>query len=137
MTHPREHEFIHPEDKTHESNQSLWLITAGPAIWAAHFLLSYITAAVWCAKFAGRTGPLSSARTAIAIYTVIALAGIAFVSWKGYRRHGHGEGATPHDYDSPADRHRFLGFATLLLSLMSFVATIFVALAAAFIGDCN
>lgn len=137
MTHPRENERIPAHDKTHESNQSLWLITAAPTIWAVHFLASYITAAVWCAKYAGRGGSLSNARIAIGVYTALALGGIAFVSWKGYRRHGHAGGTVPHDFDSPTDRHGFLGFATLLLAVLSFVATIFVALAALFIGDCR
>ena len=32
---------------------SLWLLTFGPGIWAVHFLLCYVTAAVWCARVAG------------------------------------------------------------------------------------
>jgi hypothetical protein len=36
-----------------EANESLWLLVASPVIWAAHFLLCYGTAAVWCAKVAG------------------------------------------------------------------------------------
>src|SRR5687767_11521418 len=39
--------------ETSETNQSLWLLTASPVIWAAHFMLSYITASIWCAKLAG------------------------------------------------------------------------------------
>ena len=31
-----------------EPRQSLWALTVGPAIWAGHFLASYIAAAVWC-----------------------------------------------------------------------------------------
>ena len=41
-------------DETHESRQSLWLLIVSPSMWAAHFLPCYITAAVWCEKFAGR-----------------------------------------------------------------------------------
>src|SRR5690606_2849535 len=29
-----------------ESRASLWMLTAGPATWAVHFLLSYVTAAI-------------------------------------------------------------------------------------------
>jgi len=126
-----------PKDETHESRQSLWLLIVSPVIWAAHFLLSYITAAVWCAKFAGRDGSLGGVRIAIAIYTALALVGIGLNGWGGLRRHRHGSETTSHDFDTPADRHRFLGFATLLLAALSFVATIFVAIVALFFEDCR
>ena len=32
------------------------MLTIAPGIWSAHFLLSYATAAVWCAKMAGPDG---------------------------------------------------------------------------------
>ena len=130
-----------PEDSaaTHlpEKKESLWVLTISPAIWSAHFLLSYATAAVWCAKLAGPGCPLGGARTAIAVYTAVALAGIGLTGWMGFRRHSYGDAETPHDFDSPEDRHRFLGFATLLLSALSAVGTLYVALAAVFIGTCH
>ena len=119
-----------------EHRESLWVLTVSPVIWTVHFLLSYATAAVWCAKMAGPDGSLWQARMAIAVYTVLALIGIGINGWIGYRRHNFG-GATPHDFDSPEDRHGFLGFATLLLSALSAAATIYVALAAVFIGTCR
>lgn len=128
---------LDPGHVTHESNQTLWLLVASPTIWSAHFLLSYLTVAIWCAKYAGASGALGGARIAIAIYTVVALAGIGWVGWIGVVRHSYEGGAPPHDFDSPADRHRFLGFATLLLSGLSAVATIFVAMAAYFIESCD
>lgn len=115
----------------------LWMVAASPVIWSLHFLLCYATAAIWCAKVAGGGGPLAGARVAIAAYTVVALAGIAAVGWRGLRRHGHGGDAPPHDDDSPEDRSRFLGFATALLSGLSGVATIYTALAAVFVGSCR
>jgi hypothetical protein len=119
-----------------EENQSLLLLTASPVIWAAQFMLSYLTAAIWCAKVAGPGGPLGGVRVAIAIYTVLALSGIGYIGWLAFRRHRYGTATLPHDDDSPEDRHRFLGFATLLLSARSAVATLYVALAAVFIGSC-
>ena len=117
---------------------SLWLLTIAPTIWAAHLLLSYITAAVWCAKFAGADGSLGGVRTAIAWYTTVALAGIAFVGWEGFRRHSYGgTETTTQDLDSPEDRHRFLGFATLLLSGLSAVAVMYAALAAMYFDTCR
>ena len=120
-----------------EKNESLWLLVASPTTWAAHFLLCYLTAAVWCAKVAGPAGPLGTVRVLIAAYTVLALAGIGLVGWVGYRRHTYGTASTPHDFDTPEDRHRFLGFATLLLSGLSAVAVAYVALTALFIGTCH
>ena len=126
---PRDHE-------THETNQSLWLLTVAPTIWAAHFLACYITAAVWCAKYAVPGLGLGPVRTAVLLFTIIALLGIGITGGIGYRRHGYGTYATPHDADTHADRHRFLGFATLLLSGLSAVATIYVAAVAYFIETC-
>jgi hypothetical protein len=125
------------EDEVHESRQNLWLLAAAPGIWAAHFLASYATAAVWCAKLAGPGASLGAARVAIALYTVAAMAGIGLVGWSGYRRHRHGTETVPHDFDTPEDRHRFLGFATLLLASLSAVATVYVVLAAVFLETCH
>jgi hypothetical protein len=122
--------------ETAEKNQSLWLLTASPVMWAAHFLLSYGTASVWCAKVAGPGGALGGVRVAIVVYTVVALAGIGIIGWIGYRRHSHGASSLPHDDDTPEDRHRFLGFSTLLLSALSAVAVVYAALVVVFFKDC-
>jgi hypothetical protein len=116
---------------------SLWLLTIGPAIWAAHLLLSYITAAIYCAKLVPPGGPLDSVHTAIMWYTAVALVGIAVVGWEGFRRHRHGTEATTHDLDTRDDRHRFLGFATLLLSGLSAVGVAYAALAARYFETCR
>jgi hypothetical protein len=121
----------------HEVALELWALTASPALWAVHFLASYGTAAVWCAKVASTGGSLAAARLAIGVYTVVALAGIALVGWRGVRRHRYGRAALPHDDDTPEDRRRFLGYATALLSALSAIATIYSALAAVFIGSCR
>lgn len=118
--------------------ESLLLIAASPTVWGAHFLLSYCTAAVWCAKVAD-PADFVPVRVSIAAYTIVALAAIAWIAWIGWigwRRHRLGDSGPPHDYDSPEDRHRFLGYATLLLSGLSAVAVVFAALAAGFIGSC-
>jgi hypothetical protein len=124
------------ESQPHERNESLWLVITSPMIWSAHFLLSYVTAAVWCAK-AGAESPLTTVRVAIAIYTLIALLGIAFTGWRGYQRHVFGTASSAHDFDTPAGRHGFLGFAVVALSMLSAIATVYVALAIVFIGSCR
>jgi hypothetical protein len=120
-----------------ERTVHLLMLAAAPAIWILHFLLSYVTVAIWCARIAGPGGPLGGARTAIAWYTIFALAGIALVGWSGYTRHRHGTETQPHDSDMPEARHRFLGFATLLLAGLSAVATVYVAMSAMFFQTCH
>jgi hypothetical protein len=122
--------------ETAHKKETLWLLAFAPAIWAIHFLLSYATASVWCAKISGRDNPIDGALLAIFVYTVVALGGIAIVGWAGYRRHRHGNGKLPHDDDTPEDRTRFLGFATLLLSGLSALATTFSAFVLFFFRRC-
>lgn len=120
-----------------EEKDSLWLLTASPIVWAAHFLLCYGTAAVWCAKVAGPSGSLATTRLAILIYTSVALGIIFVIGAIGFRKHSLGGAAAPHDDDTPEDRHRFLGFATLLLSSLSAVAVVYAGLVAWFIRSCD
>jgi hypothetical protein len=116
---------------------SLWILTIAPTIWAAHLLLCYVTAAIWCAKFVPFGGPLDGIRSAIMWYTVVALGGIGIIGSEGFRRHRSGTEATTHDLDTAEDRHRFLGFATLLLSGLSAVAVLYAALAASYFDTCR
>lgn len=122
-----------------EREESLWALTVAPTIWALHFLLSYGSASVWCAKAGQASASLAGIRGAIVVFTAVALVGIAVSGVAGYRRHGRGHGleTTGHDFDSPEGRHRFLGFATLLLAGLSAVATLFTALPAVFIETCR
>lgn len=120
-----------------ESSESFWRLASAPAIWALHFMLCYITAAVWCAKAAGPQASLGGARGAIAAYTAVALIGIGIAGWVGWQRHTFRGATLPHDFDSPGDRHRFLGFAMLLLAGLSAVATLYTVLAAVFIDTCS
>ena len=76
-------------------------------------------------------------RWAIATYTVLALIGIGLNGWSGWRRHRFGEESLPHDFDTPGDRHRFLGFATTLLAVLSAIATMFAAIVAFYFEDCR
>ena len=120
-----------------EKHESLWRLIVSPTIWAAHFLLCYISAAIWCAKFAGRFDSLGPVRWLIALYTVAALIGIGINGLDGLRRHRHGEAMLPHDEDTPEDRHRFLGFATALLAGLSAIAVLFAAVVTLFFHDCR
>lgn len=119
-----------------DRSPGLWWLTAGPVVWAAHFLASYVTAAVWCARTVPGA-PLGGARTALFAYTAVALLAIAWLGWRGWRRHRAGHQAPPHDEATVGDRHRFLGLATLLLCGLSFVAVGYSALAILMIGTCR
>jgi hypothetical protein len=123
--------------KVAERNATLWILPISPTIWAGHFLLCYVTAAIFCAKTWPPEASLWSVRVAIAAYTAVALAGIAAVAYIAFRAHRYEGEPPPHDADTPEDRHRFLGFATLLLSGLSAVAVVYSALAAVFIRSCE
>jgi hypothetical protein len=131
MNLSRNREALH---ETREENQSLWLLAAGPLFWAAHFLLSYITAAVFCAK---RAGSLFEVRIAILVYTGVALLCIGLIARRAAQRHGHAGATEPLDADSAAGRHRFLGFAALLLCALSAVATLYGSLVVFFFRSCD
>lgn len=125
------------DSRVEERHESFWMLVASPALWAVHFGLCYITAAIWCAKVTSALTPLGGVRTAVLVFTVLALAGISLTGWWGYRAHNYGNGSLPHDDDTPEDRHRFMGYATLLLSGLSGVAVIFAALVVLFVETCQ
>jgi threonine/homoserine/homoserine lactone efflux protein len=120
-----------------ERHESIWMLAAAPGVWAAHFMLCYVTAAIWCAKVSSVLAPLGGVRTAIGVFTALALAGILVIGWIGYRAHRHGSAPPPHDEDTPEDRHRFMGFATLLLSGLSALAVLYAGLVPLFIRTCQ
>jgi hypothetical protein len=114
----------------------LVMLPSGPVIWAAHFFTTYMMTGLWCRPGVGSSSSLASAQLIIAAITVAALLGIGSVGWSGYQRHAFGNEPAPHDEDSPEDRHRFLGLATMLLAGLSAVATIYVAVATWFFPAC-
>lgn len=96
-----------------------------PMVWAAHFLGSYVTAAIDCADQAD--GGLIESRALIGAYTLIALLLIgihAARSFAAYRASG-------------ADRARFIGYTGFLLALISAIATVFVALPLLLSASCR
>jgi hypothetical protein len=124
-------------DRLAESRQPLWIVPGPLVIWAAHFMCCYITAALWCGRVAGRLGALGSARATIAVLTAVALIAILIIASLGYRAHSLGAADDPHDADSPEDRHRFVGYAALLIAGLSAVAVVYSAMPIVFIGTCQ
>lgn len=117
--------------------ESLWWLIAGPIIWSLHFLVCYVAAAIYCAK-AGPTADLSVIRIGIAAATILALACIVAAGARAHRLWGFSLRVRPaYDSDSLSDRRRFLGFATMLLSGLSLVATLLVALPAVMFETCR
>jgi hypothetical protein len=120
-----------------EKQDSLWWVAAPPSIWATHFLTSYASAAVWCAKYAGAGASLSVARLLIAAYTALALAVLGALAWRGLRNYRAPAPPPRTDSDTSAARHRFVGFTLLSLSGLSALSVVYEALAAVFIGSCH
>jgi len=116
--------------------ESLWTLFTAPTIWALHFLACYISAAIHCAK-ADAVASFETTRLVLGIITVAALTGIALSAYLAWRQWGFGSGDPPHDEPTRRDRLLFQGFATLLLSGLSFVAVLFVAVPLVFIGACQ
>jgi hypothetical protein len=124
----------------------LWTLLMPPTAWAVHFLFCYAAAAIACAKFGinlNRPGgvesfnSLETLRLTIGTGTVVALVLIGISAWQAWRHWDAGIETPPHDAATDQDRQRFLGYATLLLSGLSFVSVLFVALPAFLIQDCR
>lgn len=114
---------------------SLWIMVAAPTVWAAHFLLCYWIAAVWCAKIGG---PLDEVRFWVLVLTAGALALVALLAWHAVRRYD-GQLLIQEDLtkDTEEERERFLGHATLLLCSLSALAIVFDAVPALVFDQCH
>lgn len=116
--------------------ESFVTLFTAPVVWAVHFLACYVAAAIFCAKPGILGADFAGLRVSIAAITILSLAMIVVSALLAWRQWGFGTGDPPHDEPTRHDRLRFQGYATLLLSGLSFVAVIFTALPALFIADC-
>ena len=117
--------------------ESLWTLFTAPTVWAGHFLACYVGAAVYCAKQPYLDLGFDVLRLGIAAVTAVALGLILLSAGLAWRQWGFGAHDPPHDDPTGHDRRLFQGFATLLLSGLSFVAVIYVALPTLFILECQ
>ncbi|TWT66514.1 transmembrane prediction [Allorhodopirellula solitaria] len=115
----------------------LWWLTFSPLCWAGHFLASYLTTAIYCAKFASPEGDALPVRIAVAVFTIVALSLITFFGVRSLRLHRRGDATLPHDDDTVDDEQRFLGFAALLLAILSGIATLYTALVFVLMETCH
>lgn len=121
-----------------QEQASLWRIAFGPLIWSAHFLASYIASALVCAKLGGGETAITGLRLGIGGITIAAIVGIVWVGWLGWRQWDFLDDLD-HVHDRPLeeDRHEFLGHASFLLAVISFVGVVYVAMPALFGGGCQ
>lgn len=116
--------------------ESLWTLFTAPTVWALHFLACYVGAAIYCAKPHLFGFGFETVRLGIAGVTILALALILVSAVLAWRQWGFGADDPPHDDPTRRDRALFQGFATLLLSGLSFAGVVFVALPALFVTEC-
>jgi biotin transporter BioY len=134
---------LRPEDSPRLITQgSIWILIAVPSIWAAHFLLSYWIAAIYCAKLAG-PGPEGLETIRLVRWTIIGLTILAclLILWLGRIARHRYEGPLRVDAeinrDTKTDRNRFLGHVTLLLCGISIVAIVFTAIPSLVFDACR
>lgn len=119
---------------------SVWSLIVSPIIWACHFLIAYILASVLCAKGLNRASlfGLDLVLVVVCTATVIALGAIGYAGYVAWSRWGADGKRTlpPHDEDTVGSRRRFMAFAALLLSGLSFTAVVYQTLPVVFILRC-
>jgi hypothetical protein len=117
--------------------ETLWTLFTAPVVWALHFIACYAVVAVFCAKRLPSSLTFDTVRILLLVMTVAALALIVLSAWLAWRQWGFGADDPPHDEPTRDARRLFQGFATLLLSGLSFVAVLYAAIPLAFIAECQ
>ncbi len=121
-----------------EEADSLWLITFAGSIWAVHFVVCYGATAAVCAKLGGDAAAIMTLRLALGGVTLLALAGIAVVAWRSWVQWDFlDDWDHKHNLAREEDRHEFLGHASFLLSIISFIGVIYVSLPLLFLETCQ
>lgn len=111
-------------------SDSLLAMIAGPTVWTVHFLACYVTVSLACA--AGSAGPVLPTIVAVTAASLVLLAGIGLAAWRRWRAvrgskqvRGQDAAVTP-----------FLALVTLMLSVLSAIAVLWVALPSAMLPSC-
>jgi hypothetical protein len=120
------------------SGTDLWSVVISPSIWAVHFLVCYVSAAIYCEKF-GRDTPLGDIRVLVLGATVVALLGIGWSTLRLWRVRGRSltDNDFEYEHDTPEERHRFLSHVALMLCVLSAVAVIYVTIPMLYLSSCR
>lgn len=132
-----EEDFSHEVERETGEGTDLWRVIAPPTIWAIHFLICYVGAAIYCEK-AGRFADLFPAKALVALTTILALAGVGFLFHSLWKVRGLSTANDNYDYtaNTPEERHRFLSHVALMLCVLSTVAILFAAIPALVLETC-
>jgi hypothetical protein len=117
--------------------ETLWTLFTAPIVWALHFVICYVVMAIYCAKPGIYGLSFNDFRWGLVAFTLLALAFILFAGYLAWRQWGFGSGDPPHDEPTGKDRRLFQGFATLLLSGLSFVAVVYTAIPLIILAECQ
>lgn len=119
--------------KAPDRHRSIRHMVLAPTIWALHFVSVYAITAIDCAK----TGTPGIARAGTAGLTLLALIAIGVIGWRAWVQWNYATNRDAvHDQPTAQDRRTFLGHGSFLLSLVSLIGVVFVALPALFIRSC-
>ncbi len=117
--------------------ETLWTLFTAPVVWALHFVVCYVVVAIFCAKGMASEVSFGTVRLGLGVFTIAALAMIVLSAYLAWRQWGFGAGDPPHDAPTREERRHFQGFATLLLSGLSFAAVVYVAIPLAILAECQ
>lgn len=116
----------------------LWAVIIAPGIWAVHFLVCYVAAAIYCEKF-GRDADLGGIRLTVISATVIALVGIGLSTLRLWRVRGRSltDDDFEYEHNTPEERHRFLSHVAIMLCVLSAVAVLYVTIPMLYLSTCR
>ena len=132
-------------DQGHQANQdrkefsdeagSLWRIALAPSVWAGHFVLCYASVSLACVR---GLLPIEATRLSLIAVSVIVLVFFVWQGWRAWRQWAPERGhAAALSEGKAEDRHRFLGHATFLLTLISGIATVYTTLPLLLLEGCG
>ena len=120
------------------SGSDLWQVILSPIVWAFHFLFCYVAAAIYCEKI-GREAAIEPVRTAVLIATAAGLAVVGVVCFRLWQVRGRSltDNDFNYEHNTPEERHRFLSHLALMLSALSAIGMIYVAIPTLVLETCR
>lgn len=112
-------------------------MVGGFLLWSVYFVAVYGLQAIGCKYGWNRVelGTLNTLSLLLATLTLLTLVAIAGVAYGGYRCWA--AGGQTRSIRWSEDRHRFMGLATLLIAMLSAVATVWVGLGVFLLPPCE